>query len=104
MPNGEQGEKERTGETDGAANRRGHAEREGKRGRGENLQNSKEYFRNRITATSSIDYGKVGPSWHLATRAFSLQRSQHPKHGALQEFRFWPCRFQCVNIESAQAK
>ena len=57
MPNGEQGEKEGTGETDGAANRRGHAEREGKRGmgRGENLQNSKEYFRNRITATSSID-------------------------------------------------
>ena len=34
--------------------------REGKRGKGENLQNSKEYFRNRIAATSSIDRKK---SW-----------------------------------------
>ena len=39
---------------------------------GRNLQNSKEYFRNRITTTSSIDRKKVGPANHHNIHCCSL--------------------------------
>ena len=61
MPNGEQGEKEGTDRRDRWGSESEGTRRKGRKergmGRGENLQNSKEYFRNRITATSSIDRG-----------------------------------------------
>lgn len=45
MPNWEQGEKKGTGETDGAANRRGHVERERReRGEGRKLTKLKGIF------------------------------------------------------------
>ena len=75
MPNWEQGEKERTGETDGEANRRGHAEREGKRGGwgGEKTyKTQRNIFETGSPQRHRSTVEKVESSWRLAPPAFSL--------------------------------